>query len=242
MAGINAALKLKEKPPFVLRRDEAYIGVLIDDLVFKGIEEPYRLFTSRAEYRLNLRIDNADRRLTKYGREFGLISAVDFGAFEEKSERVKAALLYLEKTKIKMGESEKIPLRDYLKKPEIHLHSVLEYHQKLAALTDEEVRHIEAEIKYEGYVKKQGKEIAKILKIDGLKIPEKLDFSEVHGLTREAVEKMKKYRPRTIGEIKKIPGLTPSNVFSVYVHLGVRKKERPRTRAIVPRGTSDHAE
>ena len=242
MAGINAALKLKEMPPFVLRRDEAYIGVLIDDLVSKGIEEPYRLFTSRAEYRLNLRIDNADRRLTKYGWEFGLISAVDFGAFEEKSERVKAALLYLEKTKIKMGECEKIPLRDYLKKPEIHLHSVLEYHQKLAALTDEEVRHIEAEIKYEGYVKKQGKEIAKILKIDGLKIPEQLDFSEVHGLTREAVEKMKKYRPRTIGEIKKIPGLTPSNVFSVYVHLGVRKKERPGTRAIVPRGTSDHAE
>lgn len=242
MAGINAALKVRKKPPFVLRRDEAYIGVLIDDLVSKGIEEPYRLFTSRAEYRLNLRIDNADRRLMKYGRDFGLISAEDFAAFEEKSKRVAAALLYLEKTKIGTGDKEKMTLRDYLKKPEIRLRNVLEYHQNLAALTDEEVRHIEAEIKYEGYVKKQGKEIAKVLKIDGLKIPEKLDSSEVHGLTREAVEKMRKYRPRTIGDLKKIPGLTPSDVFSVYVHLAARKKKRPGTGAIVPRGTSDDAE
>lgn len=242
MAGINAALKVRKKPPFVLRRDEAYIGVLIDDLVSKGIEEPYRLFTSRAEYRLNLRIDNADRRLMKYGRNFGLISAEDFAAFEEKSKRVAAALLYLEKTKIGTGDKEKMTLRDYLKKPEIRLRNVLEYHQNLAALTGEEVRHIEAEIKYEGYVKKQGKEIAKVLKIDGLKIPEKLDSSEVHGLTREAVEKMRKYRPRTIGDLKKIPGLTPSDVFSVYVHLAARKKKRPGTGAIVPRGTSDDAE
>lgn len=242
MAGINAALKVRKKPPFVLRRDEAYVGVLIDDLISKGIEEPYRLFTSRAEYRLNLRIDNADRRLMKYGRDFGLISAEDFAAFEEKSKRVAAALLYLEKTKIGTGDKGKMTLKDYLKKPEIRLRNVLEYHQNLAALTDEEVRHIEAEIKYEGYVKKQGKEIAKVLKIDGLKIPEKLDSSEVHGLTREAVEKMRKYRPRTIGDIKKIPGLTPSDVFSVYVHLAARKKKRPGTGAIVPRGTSDDAE
>ena len=242
MAGINAALKVQKKPPFVLRRDEAYIGVLIDDLISKGIEEPYRLFTSRAEYRLNLRIDNADRRLMKYGRDFGLISAEDFAAFEEKSKRVAAALLYLEKTKIGTGDKGKMTLKDYLKKPEIRLRNVLEYHQNLAALTDEEVRHIEAEIKYEGYVKKQGKEIAKVLKIDGLKIPEKLDSSEVHGLTREAVEKMRKYRPRTIGDLKKIPGLTPSDVFSVYVHLAARKKKRHGTGAIVPRGTSDDAE
>jgi tRNA uridine 5-carboxymethylaminomethyl modification enzyme len=242
MAGINAALKIRKKPPFILRRDEAYIGVLIDDLVSKGIEEPYRLFTSRAEYRLSLRIDNADRRLMKYGWDFGLISAEDFAVFEEKTKRVAAALLYLEKTRIGTGDKEKMTLRDYLKKPEIRFRNVLEYHQNLAALTDEEVRHIEAEIKYEGYVKKQSKEIAKVLKIDGLKIPEKLDFSEVHGLTREAVEKMRKYRPRTIGDIKKIPGLTPSDVFSVYVHLAARKKKRLGTGAIVPRGTSTDAE
>lgn len=242
MSGINAALKIQGMPPFILRRDEAYIGVMIDDLVSKGIEEPYRLFTSRAEYRLNLRIDNADRRLMKYGRKFGLIPAGDFAAFEEKTRRIGAALLYLEKTKIAIGGKEKIALRDYLKKPDIHFRNMLEYHQNLAALTDEEVRHIEAEIKYEGYVKKQSKEIAKVLKIDGLKIPPKLDLNEVHGLTREAVEKMRKYRPLTIGDIKKIPGLTPSDVFSVYVHLAARKKKRPGAGAIVPRGTSDHAE
>jgi tRNA uridine 5-carboxymethylaminomethyl modification enzyme len=242
MAGINAALKILGKPPFILRRDEAYIGVLIDDLVSRGIEEPYRLFTSRAEYRLNLRIDNADQRLLKYGREFGLIATDDFLAFEEKAKRVAAAFSYLEKAKIVVDGKEKIALRDYLKKPDIRLRNMLEYHQNLAALTDEEVRHIEAEIKYEGYLKKQSKEIAKVLKIDGLKIPETLELSEVHGLTREAVEKMKKYRPRTVGDIKKIPGLTPSDVFSVYVHLAARKKKHPGKGDIVPRGTFDHAE
>jgi len=178
----------------------------------------------------------------KYGREFGLIPAEDFAAFEEKTKRIAATLLYLEKTKIGTGGKEKMTLRDYLKKPEHHVRDVLEYHQNLAALTDEEIRHIEAEIKYEGYLKKQSKEIAKVLKIDGLKIPAKLDLSEVHGLTREAVEKMKKYRPRTIGDIKKIPGLTHSDVFSVYVHLAAGKKKRPGEGASVPRGTSDHDE
>ena len=242
MAGINAALKILGKPPFILRRDEAYIGVLIDDLVSRGIEEPYRLFTSRAEYRLNLRIDNADQRLLKYGREFGLIATDDFLAFEEKAKRIAAAFSYLETAKIVVDGKEKIALRDYLKKPDIRLRNMLEYHQNLAALTDEEVRHIEAEIKYEGYLKKQSKEIAKVLKIDGLKIPETLELSEVHGLTREAVEKMKKYRPRTVGDIKKIPGLTPSDVFSVYVHLAARKKKHLGKGDIVPRGTFDHAE
>jgi len=242
MAGINAALKIVRKPPFVLRRDEAYIGVLIDDLVSQGVEEPYRLFTSRAEYRLKLRIDNADRRLMAYGRAFGLISDADFAAFEEKKSRTESVLRSLEKSKIALAGKEKITVRDYLKKPEIHFADVLEYLQIPAGLTDEEVRFIEAEIKYEGYLRKQDKEIAKALKIDGLRIPDGMAFSEVHGLTREAVEKMGKIRPRTIGDIKKIPGLTPSDVFSVYVHLCARKKERPAGSGDVPRGTQDDAE
>jgi tRNA uridine 5-carboxymethylaminomethyl modification enzyme len=242
MAGINASLKINKKPPFVLRRDEAYIGVLIDDLVSKGIEEPYRLFTSRAEYRLKLRIDNADRRLMKYGREFGLISDAEFADFEEKRKRTDSAIVSMEKTKIAAGGKEKISVRDYLKKPEIHFPDVLKYLQIPAALTDEEVRFIEAEIKYEGYLKKQDKEIAKILKIEGLRIPEKMIFGEVHGLTREAVEKMDKNRPRTIGDIKKMPGLTPSDVFSVYVHLSARTKRRSGGSGNVPRGTQDDAE
>ncbi|MCX6564312.1 MAG: tRNA uridine-5-carboxymethylaminomethyl(34) synthesis enzyme MnmG [Candidatus Aminicenantes bacterium] len=239
MAGINAALKTGKKAPFVLRRDEAYIGVLVDDLISKGVEEPYRLFTSRAEYRLRLRIDNADVRLTGYGHDFGLIGDDDFHAFHEKKERVRNVIYYLEKKKIAQVDKEKISLKDYLKKPEIHFENMLEYGKIPEVLTDEEVRHVEAEIKYEGYLKKQEKEVAKILKIDGLKIPEKLDFKKIHGLTREAVEKMDKQKPRTIRDMKKIPGLTPSDVFCVYVYLNARnKKKAPGDN--VPRGTIEN--
>jgi tRNA uridine 5-carboxymethylaminomethyl modification enzyme len=241
MAGINAALKIKKKKPFILRRDEAYAGVLIDDLTSKGVEEPYRLFTSRAEYRLLLRIDNADKRLMKYGHELGLIPDKDFEAYREKQERAKSAMLFLEKKKIALENKEKISLRDYLKKPDIHFKNVLEYEKIPVALTDEEVRHIEAEIKYEGYLKKQEKEIAKILRIDGLKITGTMDLRKIHGLTREAIEKMEKQKPRTIREMKKIPGITPSDVFSVYVHLAVQKKKRG-SRVSVPRGTLDDGE
>ncbi|MGA2586683.1 MAG: tRNA uridine-5-carboxymethylaminomethyl(34) synthesis enzyme MnmG [Candidatus Aminicenantales bacterium] len=241
MAGINAFLKIEKKPGFVLRRDEAYIGVLIDDLISRGVEEPYRLFTSRAEYRLTLRIDNADQRLMKYGRELGLISDEDFAAHIEKNERIKSVLLHLEKKKITLENKEKISLKDYLKKPEIHFRNVLEYETITAAFTDEEIRHIEAEVKYEGYLKKQEKEVAKISKMDGLKIPVEMDFSTIHGLTREAVEKMKKYLPLTIREMKKIAGLTPSDVFSVYVHLSAQKKKHI-AREIVPRGTFNNGE
>lgn len=236
MAGINAALKIKKKAPFVLRRDEAYIGVLTDDLISKGVEEPYRLFTSRAEYRLRLRIDNADVRLTGYGHGFGLIGDEEFRVFHEKQERVRNVIYFLENKKITLANKEKIRLKDYLKKPEIRFENVLEYGEIPEALTDEEVRHVEAEVKYEGYLKKQEKEVAKILKIDGLKIPEKLDLKKIHGLTREAVEKMEKHGPRTIRDMKKIPGLTPSDVFCVYVHLNARKKKRP-SGDDVPRGT-----
>jgi len=241
MAGINAALKIKKKKPFILRRDEAYVGVLIDDLISKGVEEPYRLFTSRAEYRLLLRIDNADKRLTKYGHELGLIPDKDFEAYREKQERAKSVMLFLEKRTIALENKEKISLREYLKKPDIHFENVLEYEKIPAALTDEEVRHVEAEVKYEGYLKKQEKEIAKILRIDGLKIPETMDLGKVHGLTREAIEKMEKHKPWTIREMKKIPGITPSDVFSVYVHLAVQKKKRG-SRVSVPRGTVDDGE
>ena len=236
MAGINAALKIKKKAPFVLRRDEAYIGVLIDDLISKGVEEPYRLFTSRAEYRLMLRIDNADVRLTGYGHDFGLIGDEELRVFQEKQERVRNVIYFLENKKITLANKEKIRLKDYLKKPEIHFENMLEYGKIPEALTGEEIRHVEAEVKYEGYLKKQEKEVAKILKIDGLKIPEKLDLKKIHGLTREAVEKMEQHRPRTIRDMKKIPGLTPSDVFSVYVHLKARKKRRV-TEDNVPRGT-----
>jgi len=241
MAGINAALKINKRKPFIIRRDEAYIGVLIDDLISKGVEEPYRLFTSRAEYRLMLRIDNADKRLMGYGNELGLIKKADFDSFLGKQERIQSVLAMLEKKKISLENKDKISLKDYLKKPEIHLNNVLEYEKIPVSLTDEEVRHIEAEVKYEGYLKKQEKEIARILKIDGVKIHENTDFKKIHGLTREAIEKMEKYRPKTVREMKKIPGLTPSDIFSVYVYLSLQKKMRSG-RHNVSRGTLEDGE
>jgi tRNA uridine 5-carboxymethylaminomethyl modification enzyme len=227
-AGINAALNLRRKKPFVLRRDEAYIGVLVDDLVSKGVEEPYRLFTARAEHRLHLRIDNADLRLTAYGREFGLVSDEVFSAFQGKREKIKSVFSFLEKNKLK----------DDLRRPEIRLKNMLEYGKVPVSLTDEEIRHVESEVKYEGYLRKQEKEIARMLKIDGLRIPPGLDFKTVHGLTREAVEKMEKRTPRTIGEMKKIPGVTPADVMSVYIHLDSRGR-KSRAPENVPRGTSE---
>jgi tRNA uridine 5-carboxymethylaminomethyl modification enzyme len=237
MAGLNAALRLKKKKPFVLRRDEAYIGVMIDDLVSTGVDEPYRLFTSRAEHRLLLRIDNADKRLMGYGRELGLIDSATFASFRKKQERVRIVLASLEKERIGLESGERVSLKDYLRRPEIHLPNVLEYAEVPDDLSDEEARHIESEVKYEGYLRKQGKEIRRILKVDGLKIPRDLDIAGVHGLTREAVEKIGKRKPATIGEMKKIPGLTPTDVLSVFVHLEARRKNRRP--ASVPRGTSE---
>jgi tRNA uridine 5-carboxymethylaminomethyl modification enzyme len=237
MAGINAALMIRRRKPFVLGRHEAYIGVLIDDLISKGVEEPYRLFTARAEHRLHLRIDNADRRLMPYGRLLGLIADEVYASFERKQAKLKTVFSILEKTKIMTGKKEKLSLRELVKKPENRLLSVLQYAGLPEPLAGEEIRHVEAEIKYEGYLKKQDKEIARLGRIDGQKIPVGVEFGDIHGLTREAVEKMRKYGPRTIRELKKIPGLTPSDVFSVSVFLNLRKKG-PRRAAHVSRGTS----
>lgn len=241
MAGINAGLKLRRKPPLVIRRDEGYIGVLIDDLVTRGVDEPYRLFTSRAEYRLGLRIDNADARLTGYGHDLGLITDEEFAEFQAKRERIGLVKASLEKARKALPGGEKISLREYVKKPENRLKDVLECLEPPPGLSDEEIRHVEAEIKYEGYLIKQGKEVARIRGIEGRKIPRDLDFRTVPGLTREAIEKMEKLRPATYGDIRKIPGLTPSDVFNVYVELAKRRKGL-REKQSVPRGTSGHVE
>ena len=228
MAGINAALKIKKKKPLILRRDEAYIGVLIDDIISKGVEEPYRLFTSRAEYRLGLRIDNADKRLIKYGYKLGLINDKDYEAYQKKQERIKKVMISLEKEKITTENKEKISLKDFLKKPEVRYKNVLEYKKFKINLTDEEIRHIESEVKYEGYLKKQEKEIARIKKIDGEKIPGNMDFKEIPGLTREVIEKLEKIRPKTIREAKSIPGLTPAAIVNLHIYIKIQKKGNSR--------------
>jgi len=225
MAGINAALKIKGIKPLVLGRDEAYIGVLIDDLVKKGVEEPYRLFTSRAEFRLNLRIDNADQRLIGYGYRLGLIGENDHQRFLEKRGRIKDAMVFLQNEKIRLGNGEKISLKEWLKKPNIGWKDVLEYKKPPMALTSEETRHVEAEAKYEGYLQRQKKEVETMNRVDKLRVPSGFDFNKVAGLTREAVEKLEKSKPRTLGEAKRLSGLTPAALVNLYIGLKPKKRK-----------------
>jgi len=229
MAGINAVLKIRGRKPLILRRDEAYIAVLIDDLISKGVEEPYRLFTSRAEYRLQLRIDNADSRLLPYGHTIGLISEEEHDAFQKKQERIQKTIHVLESEKIKRGSSPPISYKDWLKKPEVTFQNVLEYKKFDVELTEEEVRHIESEVKYEGYLKKQAKDIDRLRKIEQEKIPLDLEFERIPGLTREVREKLAQYRPQTIGEAKRIPGLTPAAITNLHIHLKIRARSRVKS-------------
>jgi tRNA uridine 5-carboxymethylaminomethyl modification enzyme len=224
MAGLNASLMIKKKKRFILGRNEAYIGVLIDDLVSRGVEEPYRLFTSRAEYRLLLRIDNADRRLTPYGYKYGLIKEKDYEAYQKKQERIEKAMHFLQKETIITENKEKLRLKDLLKKPEVKFKNVVEYKKFSGLLTDEEIRNVESEVKYEGYLKKQEKEIARTKKIEGEKIPENTNFRQIPGLSREAMEKLEEIRPQTIGEAKKITGITPAAAMNLHVYLGLQKR------------------
>jgi tRNA uridine 5-carboxymethylaminomethyl modification enzyme len=241
MAGINAALKLKKKSPFILRRDEAYIGVLVDDLVSTGIDEPYRLFTSRAECRLLLRIDNADTRLMGYGRALGLIPDETWNDFQEKTRRIGEATAYLKKNTLKDEAGDRVSMLEFLKKPEIELKDVLKYGQYPVALSYEETRFIESETKYAGYIRKQEREIAKAARTDSMRIPGDMDFRGVSGLTKEAVEKLEKTRPQTLGEARKIPGVTPAAVQNIGLNLEIRMKKGAR-QVSVPRETESDNE
>lgn len=237
VAGINAVLKLRNQPPFILARHEAYIGVLIDDLISLGVEEPYRLFTSRAEYRLSLRIDNADKRLMPYGYKLGLISEADYQKFLEKQERTRLVIEFLKKEKIQNENKESIPLVNYLRQPGISLEMIREKVPFPVELTDEEKRFVESEIKYEGYIRKQEKEINRIVKLDSMVLPEDIDFREIPGLTRELIEKLEKNRPKTMAEVKKISGITPAAVYNIYLYLEVIRKKN--LGGNVPRGTCE---
>ena len=237
MAGINAVLSLRKEPPFVLRRDEAYIGVLIDDLVSAGVDEPYRLFTSRAEHRLLLRIDNADRRLMAYGRELGLVDDETWDGYTSKMARIRDAMAYLRKKTVKDGGGNRVTMLDLLKKPEIGLEDMIKCGQLPVALSHEEANYVESETKYEGYVRKQERELARTARSDAMRIPGDLDFRTVSGLTREAIERLEKMRPLTLGEAKKVRGLTPAALQNLGLHLEIlaRKAHKlPVSREIEP--------
>lgn len=232
MAGINAALKIRGKEPFVVGRDEGYIGVMINDLVTRGVEEPYRLFTSRAEYRLNLRADNADQRLAHYGHKFGLLREEDYRAFERKQDRIRELFQFLKKEKTTLQTGARVTLKEWLKKPEVSLRSVLEYKKYPVPITDEEIRYAEAEVKYEGYLRKQEKEIDRTRQMDRVKLPDDFDFCEVPGLTREVVEKLLASRPKTIGQARGISGMTPAAMVNLSLYVLAQKRgprESPRS-------------
>ncbi len=238
IAGINAALRARGgKEEFVVGRSEGYVGVLIDDLVTKGTEEPYRMFTSRAEYRLVLRQDNADLRLTEYGFKFGLISKTRHERFKKKKEGITAVLLELGKTFLKATAenkifvknlnssdfTERISLTELLRRPEIGIADLAGSIKAVAGLDArlkaEVLEQAEIQVKYEGYIKRQLEQIERFEEEEHIKITPGIDYKKVHGLSGEAVEKFKKILPESIGQARRISGIAPSDITAVLVYM-----------------------
>jgi tRNA uridine 5-carboxymethylaminomethyl modification enzyme len=275
MAGINAALKVKNQPPLILDRTEAYTAILIDDLISKGTNEPYRMFTSRAEFRLHLRIDNADRRLTPHGRRIGLISDAAWADFRAKQNRLDEMKQLLEKTRLTGAMLEKINAHvgadalvrpaeqssaavdltnalgqtcaQLLKRPEITIENMVPALRELdpgffareeirpnpresvAALPSEvrnELKSIETEIKYAGYLQQQQRAIERLKKAEQRAIPDWFDYHSVSGLSREMQETLLKIKPRTLAHASRIPGVTPAAVSLVHVYIEIQAKRR----------------
>jgi tRNA uridine 5-carboxymethylaminomethyl modification enzyme len=285
MAGINAALKVKQQQPLILDRTEAYTAILIDDLISKGTNEPYRMFTSRAEFRLHLRIDNADRRLTPHGRRVGLIANNAWGDFEAKQQRLESLKRLLERTKLTSEMLEKIALchsekrsaeesavagsappvewnsatgqslAQLLKRPEIVIEEMApilreldpafferpqeairvdprESAAKLSSEVRNELKSVETEIKYEGYLLQQQRAMDRLKKSEQRAIPDWFDYRSVSGLSREMQEKLGKVQPRTLGHASRIPGVTPAAVSLVNVYIEIQARRRDQAAAL----------
>ena len=242
MAGINASLKLSRREPLILKRSEAYIGVMIDDLVTKGTQEPYRMFTSRAEYRLLLRVDNADLRLTEYGHRVGLIDDERYRRFTRKKEEVTSLKRYVTKTYVKLtsedDKREPPNLKDryhltkpttfaqLLRRPGVSISDLKPFlPQDAPSTNDPHVENtVETEIKYEGYIRRQLKEAQQLRRMEGRRIPQGFPYHKVPGLTREAVEKLREVQPRNLGQASRIPGITPAAISILHIFLRKRTK------------------
>ncbi len=260
MAGINAALAVKGEAPFTLNRTEAYIGILIDDLISKGTNEPYRMFTSRAEFRLHLRIDNADRRLTPYGRRLGLIDDAAWADYEARQARMAAMTVLLETARVST-EGEGAPqlaemwdqsslkgqsFAQVLKRPEISVETLIPALRQrlldslelgayaaepLSSSLRSELRAVETEIKYAGYLDQQRRSIEKLKKAEGRIIPATFTYKGVSGLSREMQEKLDRVRPQTIGQASRIPGVTPAALTLINLLIEVHARQSAQTQA-----------
>ncbi len=243
IAGINAYLKINNEKRFVLDRSTSYIGVLIDDLVTKGTREPYRLLTSRAEYRLLLRHDNADIRLTQYGYDLGLISKERYEGFLKKSTLVKMEKERLFKTIIKpnntvqliLDEINSSPLKDavraidLLKRPEVTYSTIEKMVHVTQELPAEVKEQVEIQVKYEGYIKKANDQVERMLKMENKKIPLNIDYDDIHSLAIEAREKLKKIKPMSIGQASRISGVNPADISILLVYIEQGKVKRTKT-------------
>ena len=231
IAGINASRKINNKKPLILKRNESYIGVLIDDLVTKGVKDPYRLLTSRAEYRLLLRNDNADLRLTEYGYKVGLINSKRYNKFKNKIKDIKDTTKLLKTTKIKPNTNTNnyllkikttpinspITLYELLKRPEVKINSLKEFID--LKVNKEVLEEIEIETKYEGYIKKENKQAKKLIDLESKQIPKDINYDLVPNLASEAREKLKEIEPTTIAQATRISGVNPADISILMVYL-----------------------
>ena len=235
LAGANAVQYVREQDPLLLRREQAYLGVLVDDLITKGVNEPYRMFTSRAEYRLQLREDNADMRLTEDGHKIGLVSEAQWRMFNEKREAIECEIQRLKTTWYtpqKLAEDEQIRvfgqklsreanLHDLLRRPNLDYAALmtLEGAQPKCRLPENVIEQVEIQVKYQGYIDRQNEEIDSRRDIETLKLPDDIDYSKVKGLSAEVQQKLNQHKPETVGQASRISGITPAAVALLMVHL-----------------------
>jgi len=214
VAGINAALSLKGQEPLVLRRDQAYIGVLVDDLVTKGVDEPYRMFTSRAEFRLILRADNADLRLTPIAAKIGLASQQRTARLKRRKEQITQLQHLLEQRK-----DNGVPLVRLLRRQDVRLQSLAERHPQIASFPKDVRLCVEVEVKYEGFIRRMMRQVERLRELEGVRIPAGFDFWRVEGMKWEAREKLSRIRPATVGQAARVPGVGPSDVMALLIAL-----------------------
>ena len=240
IAGINASLKLEGKEPLILKRNESYIGVLIDDLVTKGVKDPYRLLTSRAEYRLLLRHDNADLRLREYGYQVGLISEEIYQKFQTKKENIQKLKELLQTTKITPKKEineylntiptaelkDGITLYNLLKRPEVKMEHIKHFIE--VPFEDDVCYQIEITCRYEGYIEKAEKEAEKMLALENKKLPSDMDYKKIPNLASEAVEKLMAIHPTSLGQASRISGVNPADISILMIYLRKRENDDKR--------------